>query len=98
MDNQTRASFIKLLDTWEIQGVFAADRLMAIRRRLALILQAEASNAPPAPAPMAALPSQPMGMHRPGNGGGAPPQLVNTLVNQVRNACGAPAAFVRGAG
>eukprot|EP00961_Rhodomonas_salina_P115664 1556898-Rhodomonas_salina.1 len=51
VDNQTRASFIKLLDTWEQQGVFAADRLQQIRNRLAEILKAGAQQQA-APRPM----------------------------------------------
>ena len=44
VDNKTRQSFIKLLDTWQTQSVFSQQKNDEIRLRLAALLSAEASN------------------------------------------------------
>jgi hypothetical protein len=53
VDNKTRQSFIKLLDTWQTQSVFSQQKNDEIRLRLAALLSAEASNErAPIPAPV----------------------------------------------
>uniref|UniRef100_A0A7S0M748 CID domain-containing protein n=1 Tax=Cryptomonas curvata TaxID=233186 RepID=A0A7S0M748_9CRYP len=65
VDNKTRQSFIKLLDTWQTQSVFSQQKNDEIRLRLAALLSAEASNeraqipAPVIPPPNVAQPMAP---------------------------------------